>query len=216
LNDFENELRHILNNYPLCDGITLLDETFTLREEHAIGIIEIFKKYNMPFECNSRFDTLSHNVIKVLADSTCVEVRIGAESGSQTILDRMKKGTNVIKTKAVLKELHNSGLGVKLYIMHGFPGENMSTTRETIGYLEEVRKYIKRISLYRFTPLPGSPVYNSPEIIKHNTDDYTIYDNNEHWWGTEKDYLEMCSAYKTLEAKVNEINVGNCETSSQS
>lgn len=206
LEDFERELKYILRRYPLCDGITLLDETFTMRESHAIGIINIFKKYNIPFECNSRFDTLNTNIIKALANSPCKEVRIGAESGSQTLLDAMNKGTVVEKTKKVLEELYENGLGVKLYIMHGFPGENMETTRETISYLEEISQYITRISLYRFTPLPGSPVYQSSHIIKHDFKNYTIYENAEHWWGTIDDYNIMNEAYELLARVVEKIN----------
>ena len=47
LQDFEEEVKYILERYPKCDGITLLDETFTLNTKHAVGIANIFKKYGL-------------------------------------------------------------------------------------------------------------------------------------------------------------------------
>ena len=58
LEDFENEVKYLLERYPKCDGITLLDETFTLNTKHAVGIAHIFKKYGLEWECNSRVDTV--------------------------------------------------------------------------------------------------------------------------------------------------------------
>lgn len=95
LDSIENELIYIKENYPLCDGITIMDETFTLNKNHAIGIIKLLTKYDLPFECNSRIDTLSDEIIKELGTSTCSEVRMGLESGAQKMLDNMKKGISL-------------------------------------------------------------------------------------------------------------------------
>ena len=93
--------------------------------------------------------------------------------------------------KEVIKRLHKNGIPVKLYIMHGYPGENIESSLETIQYLKELREYIHRISLYRFVPLPGSPVFNEGKLNRLDWTDYTIYDNNNHWWGTKADFNNM-------------------------
>ena len=159
LNDIDREVNFILRQYPQCDGITLLDETFTLNAMHAVGVSEIFNKYKLRWECNSRIDTLNKTIINALSESYCAEIRIGIETGSQKLLNSMKKGFLIEQTYETFKALKRAGVQVKIYLMHGYPGEDMSTTSETIRFLHKMRKYIDRISLYRFTPLPGSPIY---------------------------------------------------------
>ena len=90
--------------------------------------------------------------------------------------------------------------------MHGYPGENIETSLETIQYLNELKEYIHRISLYRFVPLPGSPVFAEGKLNKLDWTDYTIYDNNNHWWGTQADFDNMNIGYNMLEKCVKSIN----------
>lgn len=204
--DFENEVKFILNNYPLCDGITLLDETFTLNTKHAVGIANIFKKHKMKWECNSRVDTIDNTIISALKNSDCQEIRLGIESGSQKMIDLMAKKIDLEDAAITIRKLYESGIPVKLYIMHGFPGENIETSLQTVDYLNRLRNYIHRISLYRFVPLPGSPIFEEGTLNIHDWSDYTIYENNSHWWGSEEDYEQMTVGYSLVEECVNSIN----------
>lgn len=206
LEDFEEEVKSILEMYPECDGITLLDETFTLNTNHAIGIAQILKKYGLKWECNSRVDTINDRIIQALKESNCQEIRLGIESGSQRMVDNMNKGINIEKSKTIIKKLYENDIPIKLYLMHGYPGEDMESTLETIQYLNELSKYIHRISLYKFVPLPGSPIFSKEELNELDWTNYTIYDNNNHWWGTNEEFNEMKVAYKILEKYVNAIN----------
>ena len=88
------------------------------------------------------------------------------------MVDNMNKGINLEKAKGVIKKLHENGIPVKLYIMHGYPGENIETSMQTVQYLNSLREYIHRISLYRFVPLPGSPVFNEGKLNKLDWTDY--------------------------------------------
>ena len=211
LEDFENEVKYILERYPKCDGITLLDETFTLNTKHAVGIAEIFKKYGLKWECNSRVDTVNDEIINALKESKCQEIRLGIESGSQQMVDNMNKGINLEQAKVVIKKLYENGIPVKLYIMHGYPGENIETSMQTVQYLNSLRNYIHRISLYRFVPLPGSPVFEEGKLNKLDWADYTIYDNNNHWWGTNQEFNNMNIGYNMVEKCVKSINTREYE-----
>lgn len=196
---FERELIDVKNNYPKCKGIVLLDETFNFKKEHAIEIANVFKRQNLIWECNSRIDRMSDDLINVLVKSNCKEVRFGIETGSQLLLDKMNKGIKVEQIKDVVKKCAQNGLAVKGYFMHGYPGENMATTEETMRLIEELNPYLNRFSIYQFAPLPGSPIFN--QIYENKAIDfekYSIYDNNHHWWGTEEDYIEMREAYNRL------------------
>ncbi|MFB6343520.1 B12-binding domain-containing radical SAM protein [Saccharicrinis sp. FJH62] len=202
--NFENEIIQLKTYYPKVTGIVLLDENFTISNEHVLNISKILKKHNLPFECNSRVDTLNEENIKTLTNNECAEVRIGLESGSTQLLKKMNKRMTLSQVEQVLKLCKTKGLAVKLYLMHGFPGENMQTTNETIKFIEQNKKSINRIALYRFSPLPGSKIFNSSKINKRSWEDYTIYMNDLHWYGSEEDYNELNLSYSKLSEYLNQ------------
>jgi radical SAM superfamily enzyme YgiQ (UPF0313 family) len=201
---FEAELKDILTKYPKCSGIVLLDETFSFNKKHAIDITSILHKYNMPYECNSRADTLSEKLIKHLVETNCKEVKIGIETGSQELSKNINKQIDLNKAKDIIKLANSYGLPIKIYLMHGFPFENLKTTDETITFLTELKPFLNRVALYRFVPLPGSPVYAMNFINKLSWDKYTIYDNNNCWWGCASDYQELNASYKRLKSFITE------------
>ena len=206
MDHFKAELEHILASYPLCQGIVLLDENFTQSEAHATNIASILGEYGLPWECNSRSDTLTLDLMRLFVACNCQEVRLGIESGCQHLLDSMHKGINLTQVREIVVLAKEVGLPVKLYIMHGFPGENMRTTLETINFLIDLRPYIHRIGLYRFTPLPGSPIYSDPRIYHLDWSNYTIYDNNNHWFGTLEDFHQIEESYRLLKQFVDGLN----------
>lgn len=207
IDNFRNEVGEILREYSECDGITLLDETFTMNEQFAINIAEIFREFNLKWECNTRVDKLNRKIISTLSKSNCMEVRLGIESGAQEILNAMGKGITIQRIEQTLKMLSDFCLGVKMYIMHGYPGENMASTMETVKFLERNQALFDRISLYQFTPLPGSPIYQELAAANsYNWDDFTIYNNERQWWGSKEEYREIKKAYNILKETVEFLN----------
>ena len=98
---------------------------------------------------------------------------------------------------------------MKLFIIHGYPGENFETTQETIALLRRLAPMVERVSVFRFVPLPGTYVYKNPqEFGLHGTDQdpnwdgdwsaYHIHHNNRQWWGTERDFDEVNRSYLEL------------------
>jgi len=199
------EIKSILDNYPLCRGFVLLDETFTLSQRHVADTCDVFSRFGLPWECNSRADTLSENIIKKLVRSNCKEIKIGLETGSQQMADTMKKGLKLKEVEKTLTLAARHGLQTKLYILHGFPGENMNTTMETILFLKKMKVFVSRVAVYRFTPLPGSPIYSTQNLVAQNWQEYTIYGNNSHWWGTSADFVELELSYTLLVNVVEEL-----------
>jgi radical SAM superfamily enzyme YgiQ (UPF0313 family) len=204
--NFENEIVLLKKLYPKLSGIVLLDENFTISTEHVSEISKVLKKHHLPWECNSKANTLLNgDNIKMLAHNGCAETKIGLESGSAHLLSKMNKNIFLSQVEEILKKCKTMGLSIKLYLMHGFPGENMQTTNETIDFLERNKQNISRISLYRFSPLPGSAVFNSLNIKKRNWVDYTIYKNNLQWFVSEEDHDELNLAYTKLSDYLSQV-----------
>jgi len=202
--NFEREVEFLKYSYPNVSGIVLLDENFTINNEHVLGISKVLKNYNFPWECNSRVDTLNRDNIISLAKNGCAEAKLGLESGSMSLLKKMNKKIAISQIEDVMNNCKMYGLSIKLYLMHGFPGENMQTTNETIDFLERNKHKVSRIALYRFSPLPGSGIFNSHKIRKRNWGDYTIYSNDLHWFGSDEEYEIVNSSYVKLNNYINQ------------
>lgn len=72
-----------------------------------------------------------------LARSGCTLLQLGLESGSQAVLDRMEKGTQLAEVGAILKNLRRAGIATYVYVMFGVPGETLADAELTRNFLEE-------------------------------------------------------------------------------
>ena len=148
-------------------------------------------------------NTVDRDLLNKLKQSGCIEIKYGIESGSPRILKLMNKQITIDEIKRAISITHNVGIRVKAFILHGFPGENIESTMETIQLLEELKEKIDRISLFRFVPLPGSPAYDNAQtynlILPQNFEEIFIYNNERKWWGTEDEQIELEQAYQMLE-----------------
>jgi hypothetical protein len=72
-----------------------------------------------------------------LAAAGCAMLQLGLESGSQTLLDRMGKGTRVADASAILHNLKEAGIATYVYVMLGAPEERRADAERTLGFLEE-------------------------------------------------------------------------------
>jgi radical SAM superfamily enzyme YgiQ (UPF0313 family) len=90
------------------------------------------------------------------------------ESGSNTILKAIRKGTTVAQNMQAIKLLHNAGIKVKAAMVVGLPSETTTTLVETWTFCEEVEDLVDSWDFTIFTPYPGSDVFDNP-------DNYDIY-----------------------------------------
>lgn len=201
--DIDAEIQLIKKRYPAVGGLIIMDETATLSPEHVKNWTQIMRNRSIEYVLSTRGDTIDRESVSCLAASGCKEIKFGLESGSPKLLSAMNKQLDLNcfeKTLALTKQF---GINNKVFLMHGFPGENRETTQETIEFLNKNRQYIDRAVLYQFTPLPGSYVYTAPEKFGIKRDlltvnNFTIYDNMTHCWGSQSDYDEMINAYHAL------------------
>lgn len=153
------ELLYLKEMYGI-GGFVINDENFTVNKKSVLSICDFLKKLQMPWSALSRVDTIDEEMIEKLAQAHCIELKFGLESGSDKMLKLMNKGCTVEDAENTLELCCKHNINAKLFIMHGFPGENEETTSETIDFLTRNSSKIDRVSLFRWTPLPGSYVYN--------------------------------------------------------
>jgi radical SAM superfamily enzyme YgiQ (UPF0313 family) len=167
-----------------------------------------FESYNLGIEysCNVRAD-FKDEVPDLLASSGCKTACIGIESGSDKVLNAMRKGTTREQNISAIKRLKDVGIQVLTWIIVGYPGETHETLYETISLLEEAQPDLVRA--YPLIPYPGTQVYNEVEILDENYDHYFyIHGNNEHGFVHQTPELprgEIMGMWATLNRYLNKF-----------
>jgi anaerobic magnesium-protoporphyrin IX monomethyl ester cyclase len=135
----------------------------------------------VPFTIQLRADLVNARMAEALRGAGCREVWIGAESGSQKILDAMNKGTCVADIVLARHHLKEAGIRVGFFLQLGYLGEELADILATRRLVEEARPDDVGVSVSY--PLPGTPFY---EKVKRQLGTKT------HW--NESDDLEMMFA----------------------
>jgi len=108
----------------------------------------------VPFKIQSRADLMTHETVAALKRAGCEEVWMGAESGSQTILDAMDKGLTVASIHRASERLRAAGIRAAFFLQFGYPGETLAEIEETIALVRRCRPDDIGVSVSY--PLPGT------------------------------------------------------------
>ena len=117
------------------------------------------RRLRLPFECISRAERIDDAVADALASLGCFRVWIGSESGSQRVLDAMKRKVSVDQVHTAADRLRRRGIEVGMFIMLGYDGEQMSDLRATVDHLKRTAPdvFLTTVSY----PIKGTPYYDT-------------------------------------------------------
>jgi anaerobic magnesium-protoporphyrin IX monomethyl ester cyclase len=142
------------------DHIWFADDIFGFRvdwvTEFAAAVQALDAK--IPFTIQTRADLISERMAQALRDAGCQEAWIGAESGSQKILDSMNKGTTVTEIKSARARLEAVGIRVGFFIQLGYLDEQLEDILATRDLLAAARPDDIGVSVSY--PLPGTKFYD--------------------------------------------------------
>ena len=144
------------------DHIWFCDDIFGLKPGWVPRFAEVVKKEQaiVPFKCLARADLLlKENAIQHLADAGCRTIWIGAESGSQDILDAMEKGTTIEQIYTSTRLLHEHGIRVGFFLQFGYPGETKKNIDQTLQMVKDCKP--DEIGISVSYPLPGTKFYET-------------------------------------------------------
>jgi anaerobic magnesium-protoporphyrin IX monomethyl ester cyclase len=141
------------------DHLWIADDIFGLKPgwiERFAALVQA-RDAAIPFKCLLRADQVTAGVARALRAADCQTAWLGAESGSQRILDAMEKGTRVEQIARATQLLPDAGVCVGFFLQFGYPGE----TREDIDHtLNMVRACAPDdIGVSVSYPLPGTTFY---------------------------------------------------------
>jgi anaerobic magnesium-protoporphyrin IX monomethyl ester cyclase len=139
------------------------DDIFGFRVDWIVDFATATRREGggIPFTIQTRADLISERMAQALQDAGCHEVWIGAESGSQRVLDAMNKGTTVAEILRARDRLKGASIRVGFFIQLGYMGEQLADIRATRDLLEAARP--DEIGVSVSYPLPGTKFY---ELVK--------------------------------------------------
>ncbi|MDH4053812.1 MAG: B12-binding domain-containing radical SAM protein [Gammaproteobacteria bacterium] len=150
-----------LKQLAAADYIWFMDDMFGLKPSWIEKFASLLESHRLQikFKCLSRADILlREGEIDALARAGCDVVWLGAESGSQKVLDAMEKGFQVDMIDRACALLKEKGVRVGLFIQFGYPGETRQDIRKTLEMIRRVMPEELGISVSY--PLPGTPFYD--------------------------------------------------------
>jgi anaerobic magnesium-protoporphyrin IX monomethyl ester cyclase len=120
----------------------------------------VARRAAIPFKCLARVDLLlKDDMIDDLRAAGCTSVWVGAESGSQKILDAMEKGTTVAQIYEASRRLKEAGIRTGFFLQYGYPGETREDIERTLAMVRDCRPDDIGISVSY--PLPGTRFYDT-------------------------------------------------------
>ena len=157
-----NELAYLKHSFA-PDHVWFADDIFGFRADWVHEFAEAARESDggVPFMIQTRADLMSERMVTALRDAGCVEAWLGAESGSQRVLDAMNKGTTVEQIITARARLKAAGIRVGFFIQLGYLGEELADILATRELLEAARPDDVGVSVSY--PLPGTRFH---ELVK--------------------------------------------------
>jgi len=142
------------------DHIWFADDIMGLKPGWLQRFAELVERHDakVPFKSLNRADLLLRDGdIEALKRAGCQIVWIGAESGSQKVLDAMEKGVRVEQIYEATRRLHAAGIQVGFFLQFGYPGETREDIEKTLQMVRDCRP--DDIGMSVSYPLPGTKFY---------------------------------------------------------
>jgi anaerobic magnesium-protoporphyrin IX monomethyl ester cyclase len=139
--------------------IIFVDDLFTVRKQRVVELCQAFldEGFTFSWSCNSHPNLLDADTLRLMRRAGCWQIAYGIESGSQRILDVVKREVRIPRMRETLRMTRAAGIRTKGYVMIGHPTEGLDSLAETATFLKEVELDLCQIT--KFTPYPGTPAY---------------------------------------------------------
>lgn len=174
------EVEYIRDNFPDVKEIVIEDDTFTVNKQRTMEFCDemIARGLSRRFRwlCNARVN-LDYETMKRMKEAGCRLLIPGIESGSQQILNNIRKGTTLEQVRRYVADSKRAGLAVHACYMVGNKGETKETMRQTLELALELNT--DTAQFYPLLPFPGTEEwrwYKEAGYIKGGYADYVKED----------------------------------------
>ena len=152
------------------DAVQFYDDILPINPRRVREMCGYLKQFGFIWRCFCRVDIITKHggkeYLQFMYDHGLREVLIGAESGSQKILDNIHKETTVEQNASVIQWCDEVGIRCKLSFIIGLPGESHESLEETKAFLrthliQAKRRMQHKVDLCSYIPMAGTPIYKA-------------------------------------------------------
>ena len=183
------EFQYIADNFPDVKEVVIEDDTFTIDKKRVEEICDLLieKKLNkrLRWLCNARVN-LDYDTMVKMKQAGCHLIIPGIESGSQEILNSIRKGTTLEQVERYMSDAKRAGMMVHACYMVGNKGETRQTMQKTFELA--MRLNADTAQFYPLLPFPGTEAYRWAKSNGYISGDYSNYVKED---GTINSLLEL-------------------------
>lgn len=155
-----DEMEILVRRYS-ADYIFISDPIFTSSRERVINICREKKRRQLNFKwgCEGHVNLVDREMAEEMESAGCYDIAFGIESGIQSILDRVRKGTRLDKIEETIKVVKkNTKIKVSGLFILGLPGGTYKDSLQTIAFAKKLPLDMAQFSI--LSPYPGSPIFH--------------------------------------------------------
>jgi len=174
-----NEIKFLQDKHSIKD-IIFFDDTFSVDNQRVIDICDgiIKDKMDIIWNCSARVNTVTRDLIFKMAEAGCYQIAFGVESGSQRVLNLIKKGIIKEQVERAVKWTKEADMEARCYFMLGIPGETIEEMRETVNFAKKLNPDVVHFSIA--TPFPATEMSDiASKLTKGTWDDYCAGRNTD-------------------------------------
>lgn len=173
-----DELISLLNDYS-PDTFWFVDDVFTISHKWLREFQKELtsRKVRIRYECITRADRMNEEVVNILKETGCARVWIGAESGSQKVIDLMDRRVRVEQVREMIRLTRRQGIEAGTFIMLGYPGETEADIEETIHHLKESSP--DHFTITVAYPIKGTELFQEVEGIQTSAPEWSAGSDRE-------------------------------------
>lgn len=152
------DIEYFIKQYG-AKGVYFREDNFTLNEERLNKFCNLLieRGIKIPWACESRVSSIDSENIELMKKSGVCGFYFGVESGSQRVLDFLKKGINIEQTKNTFRLCHKFGIKTAASIIVGVPTETNEELNQTLALIDEIKPTVTWFNV--FTGIPNSKLY---------------------------------------------------------
>jgi radical SAM superfamily enzyme YgiQ (UPF0313 family) len=193
------------------DALWFVDDVFTVSHKWLAEFRDVLneRKFRIPFECITRADRMNEDVIAMLKECGCFRVWIGAESGSQKILDAMDRRVQAIQVQEMIRQCKAAGIETGTFIMLGYPGETRQDIQATIDHLKASNPDHFTITIAY--PIKGTSLFDEVEALQTKAIDWKTQTDRERDFKRtfSRKYYDYAVKMVVNEVQLSKLNNGN-------
>lgn len=181
---------HVLGEVEQCvrrfgvDHFTIDDDTFTVGRERMREICHGLRERGVSWDCDSRVSNVDEPLLREMADCGCVKIAYGVESGSQRVLDAVRKKATVAEIETAFAATRHAGILSAAFVMIGaHPSETWEEVEQTFRLMLRIQPDF--VMVYIAVPYPGTGLYEMMRaegmIESEDWDEFDIVRGEPQW-----------------------------------